>query len=137
MGFEKFGKVGFVSETKAVDFVDYLEQGKLMVTRCKKCGTIFSPPKMDCSQCLSSEMEWVEVKGKGKLITYTTLQFAPTGFDDDLPYTLGLVEFKKGLNVFGRLSKGITQDELRAGLELKPVPVRLSSGRISYEFQKA
>ncbi len=137
MGFEKFGKVGFVSETKAADFVNYLEQGKLMVTRCKKCGTVFSPPKMDCSECLSSEVEWVEVKGKGKLISYTILQFAPTGFEDDLPYTLGLVEFNGGLRIFGRLSKDIPPEELRVGLEVKPVAVKISPDRISYEFQKA
>ena len=137
MGFEKFGKVGFVSETKAADFVNYLEQGKLMVTRCKKCGTVFSPPKMDCSECLSSEVEWVEVKGKGKLISYTILQFAPTGFEDDLPYTLGLVEFNGGLRIFGRLSKDIPPGDLRVGLEVKPVPVKISPDRISYEFQKA
>ncbi len=137
MGFEKFGKVGFVSETKAADFVNYLEQGKLMVTRCKKCGTVFSPPKMDCSECLSSEVEWVEVKGKGKLISYTTLQFAPTGFEDDLPYTLGLVEFNGGLRIFGRLSKDIPPRDLRVGLEVKPVAVKISPDRISYEFQKA
>jgi len=137
VGFEKFGKVGFVSETKAADFVNYLEQGKLMVTRCKKCGTVFSPPKMDCSECLSSEVEWVEVKGKGKLISYTILQFAPTGFEDDLPYTLGLVEFNGGLRIFGRLSKDIPPEELRVGLEVKPVAVKISPDRISYEFQKA
>jgi len=137
VGFEKFGKVGFVSETKAADFVNYLEQGKLMVTRCKKCGTVFSPPKMDCSECLSSEVEWVEVKGKGKLISYTILQFAPTGFEDDLPYTLGLVEFNGGLRIFGRLSKDIPPGDLRVGLEVKPVPVKISPDRISYEFQKA
>ena len=137
MGFEKFGKVGFVSETKAADFVNYLEQGKLMVTRCKKCGTVFSPPKMDCSECLSSEVEWVEVKGKGKLISYTILQFAPTGFEDDLPYTLGLVEFNGGLRIFGRLSKDIPPGDLGVGLEVKPVPVKISPDRISYEFQKA
>ena len=137
MRFEKFGKVGFVSETKAADFVNYLEQGKLMVTRCKKCGTVFSPPKMDCSECLSSEVEWVEVKGKGKLISYTILQFAPTGFEDDLPYTLGLVEFNGGLRIFGRLSKDIPPEELRVGLGVKPVAVKISPDRISYEFQKA
>jgi len=137
VGFEKFGKVGFVSETKAADFVNHLEQGKLMVTRCKKCGTIFSPPKIDCSECLSSEVEWVEVKGKGKLISYTTLQFAPTGFEDDLPYALGLVEFDEGLRIFGRLSKDIPQEELRVGLEVKPASVKITPDRISYEFQKA
>lgn len=138
MSFGKFGKVSFVAETKAADFVKYLEQGKVMVTRCKKCGAVFSPPKMDCSQCLSSDMEWIEPRGKGKLISFTTLpSFAPTGFGDDLPYTLGLVEFEGGVRMFGRMSKSIPESELRVGMEVRPISVNLPSERISYEFQKA
>ena len=32
MGFEKFGSVGFVSETEASDFITNLEAGKVTVT---------------------------------------------------------------------------------------------------------
>ena len=44
MGFDKFGKVAFVSETKAAAFVNHLEEGKVMVTKCKACGTILKIP---------------------------------------------------------------------------------------------
>jgi len=43
-GIEKFGVVDFMAETKAADFIAYLEQGRLMYTRCKKCNrSYFSP----------------------------------------------------------------------------------------------
>lgn len=137
MGFDKFGKVAFVAETKAADFVTHLEQGKVTVPKCKWCGTIYSPPKMDCPICNASDMDWLEVKGKGKLLTYTTVYFAPTGFEDDLPYTLALAEFEGGIRIFGRLSKEIPPDNIEIGLELKVRPVVLASDRISYEFDKA
>ena len=69
MGFENFGTVSFTAEAKVADFVTYLEQGKVMTTRCKQCGGQYFPPKMDCPRCLSSEVEWFEITGSGKLAT--------------------------------------------------------------------
>ncbi len=63
MGIENFGTVSFTAETKAADFVTYLEQGKVMTTRCKECGASYFPPKMDCPRCTSSGVEWFEMVG--------------------------------------------------------------------------
>ncbi len=78
MGFEKFGTVSFTSESKASDFVSFLEQGKVMTTRCKKCGSTFFPPRMDCPKCLTSDVEWFEIKGNGKLVTRAVVNYAPS-----------------------------------------------------------
>ncbi len=137
MGFDKFGAVSFTDESKAVDFVTYLEQGKVMATRCKRCSTRYFPPKMDCPSCLGSDIEWFQIEGSGKLATYTEVNYGPTGFEDDTPYTLAIVDFEEGLRVFGRLSRSIRQTDIRIGMALKPVAVKLADGRVSYEFAKA
>jgi len=137
MGFDKFGTVSFTDESKAVDFVTYLEQGKVMATRCKRCSTQYFPPKMDCPSCLGSDIEWFQIEDSGKLATYTEVNYGPTGFEDDTPYTLAIVDFEDGLRVFGRLSRSIRQTDIRIGMALKPVAVKLASGRVSYEFAKA
>ncbi|MFC1980330.1 Zn-ribbon domain-containing OB-fold protein [Chloroflexota bacterium] len=136
MGIENFGTVSFTAETKAADFVTYLEQGKVMATRCKECGANYFPPKMDCPNCSSSDVEWFEIKGNGKLLTYTTVNYGPTGFEDEAPYTLAIVGFTEGLRVFGRLSKSIKEGDSKIGMDVKVVPVKLANDRISYEFQK-
>ncbi len=135
MGFENFGTVSFTSETKAVDFVNYLQQGKVMTTRCKKCGTLYFPPKVDCPKCLISDMEWVDIKNDSKLVTYTIVHYGPSGFEDQAPYTLAITEFGDGLRVFGRLSKDIKEDDIKPGMELKIVSVKLPEDKVSYEFQ--
>lgn len=137
MGFEKFGTVSFTTETKATDFVTYLEQGKVMTTRCKKCGTTYFPPKLDCPKCSSSEVEWIEIKGNGKLLTYAVVNYGPTGFENDAPYTLAIADFPSDLRVFGRLSKDIKENDINVGMALKVAPVKLPDDRISYEFQQA
>ena len=137
MGFETFGKVSFTSETKAAAFVDYLGQGKIMATKCKSCGTNYFPPKMDCPKCLKSDTEWVEVKNPGTLISYSIVSYGPAGFEDDQPYTIAVGEFGDGLRIFSRISKDIRGEDIKPGMKLKVVVVKLPGDRISYEFQKA
>ena len=137
MGFETFGTVSFTDETKAVDFIKYLEAGKVMATRCRQCKASYFPPKMDCPKCLSSDVEWFEVKGTGKLNTFTKVNYGPSGFENDAPYTLALVDFGDGVQLFGRVSRDIDEKDLEIGMSLTAKPVKLADNRIAFEFQKA
>ena len=134
MGLENFGTVSFTVEAKAADFVDFLEQGKVMATRCRQCGGQYFPPKADCPRCLSSDVEWFEIQGTGKLATYTIVSYGPTGFENDAPYRLAIADFD-GLRVFGRLSRDIDEVDIKVGMGLKVVPVKSAEGKIAYEFQ--
>ncbi|MBW2057405.1 MAG: Zn-ribbon domain-containing OB-fold protein [Deltaproteobacteria bacterium] len=136
MGFEEFGTVSFVSQTKVDGFVHRLRQGKVSGSRCRQCGTTYFPPRADCCACMSSEMDWFDVVGEGKLVSYSTLSYAPTGFERDLPYTIGLVRFPGEVQVFGRLSKSIEPGQVAVDMALLVRPVMLPGNRISYEFVK-
>lgn len=136
MSFSKFGRVSYISETKVADFVKYLEEGKIMATRCIKCGKLYFPPRADCPNDLSTELKWEELSGKCKLVTYTTVNFAPTGFEKEVPYTIALAEFEEGVKVYATLSKDINENEIHVGMELKLTPVRLPDGKITYELKK-
>ncbi len=135
MGFEKFGEISYISETKVSDFVKHLEKGRIMGTKCKKCGRLYFPPRADCADCLSSDMEWIPLSGRGKLITYTTAYFAPAGFE--APYTLTLAELEEGVRVFTWMSKEIGKDEIKIGMNVRLIPVKLEDERITYELRKA
>ncbi len=136
MGFERFGTVSFVSQAKVAKFVDYLDEGKIMGTKCKSCGAKYFPPRNDCAQCLSSDLEWFEITGKGKLLTYSKLMYAPSGFENDLPYRICVVEYPDGVKVFGRVSPAIPDESLSIGMELVAVAVKLSGNKVTYEFQR-
>jgi uncharacterized OB-fold protein len=136
MGFEKFGVISFTKEAKSVDFVAYLEQGKVMATKCQKCGAVHFPPKMDCPKCLGSAVEWVEVTGTGKLLTYSIVQYGPAGFENDAPYTLAVAEFPDGVHIFSRISKDVKEADIKVGMDVKVVPAKLPGDRIAYEFLK-
>lgn len=134
--FSKFGTVSFTSLTKTNDFIDYLEKGKLMGTRCRVCGMVFFPPRADCYSCLSSDMEWFEVAGNGKLLTWSTLRYAPVGFEGDLPYAIALLDYG-AYKVFGRIAGDVPEAELKVGMEMKAEVNTLPNGQINYVFRKA
>jgi uncharacterized OB-fold protein len=134
--FKKFGTVSFTSITKTNDFIAHLENGKVMGTRCKDCGLVFFPPRADCYQCLASNMEWFEIAGTGKLLTYSKLEYAPVGFDGDLPYAIALLDYGD-YKVFGRIAPGLPDEEIKVGMDMKTVPNTLANGQLNYVFQKA
>ncbi len=134
MGFARFGKISYVSETKLQDFEKSLEAGKIMGTKCKKCGRLYFPPRVDCG-CMKGEIEWVELGGDCRLKTFTTLHFAPASFRYEAPYTLGVAQFEEGPTVLAPLSKEIREDEIKIGMSLRLVPVELMGGRMIYELR--
>ena len=133
---KKFGTISFTATTKVNDFVDYLEKGQIMATKCKDCGQIFFPPRADCYKCLSSNIEWVEVTGTGKLVSYSKLQYGPIGFEDDLPYSIALLNFGD-YQVFGRIASDVADEDIKIGMEMKAVANKLPNGNLNYVFQKA
>jgi uncharacterized OB-fold protein len=135
MSFEVFGIVAHTKESKAEEFVTYLEQGRLMGTRCKGCGTPYFPPQVDCPRCLASEVDWFEITGSGTLITYSLVHYGPAGFEDRTPYIVALADFGEGIKIFAVLSSDIDEHGIKPGMLLRAVPVRLSGNRISYELK--
>ncbi len=131
--FGKFGTVSFTSMSKVNDFVDYLEQGRIMGTRCLKCGRTYFPPRADCSECLSSSIDWFEVKGPGKLMTWSLMKFGPVGFEDDLPYSIAVVDFEE-VKVFGRLAPELSEDEVQVGMAMDIKANELPNGQLNYVF---
>ncbi len=134
--FKKFGTVSFTAITKTNDFIDYLEQNKVMGTRCRDCGMQFFPPRADCYRCLTSHMEWFEVTGTGKLVTYSKLEFGPVGFEKDIPYRIALLDFGD-YKVFGRIADEVQDDAIKIGMEMKTTVNRLPNGQLNYVFQSA
>ena len=135
MSFGKFGKISYVSETKLQDFEKNLEEGRITGSKCKECGQLYFPPRVDC-KCMRGKMEWVELSGKCKLKTFSTLYFAPASFRYEVPYTLGVAQFIEGPTVLAPLSKEFKDSEIKIGMDMNLVPVELGGDRMIYELRK-
>lgn len=120
--FSWFGKINFTPHTKVGRFADHLKDGRLMGSKCTQCGHTDFPPRADCPECLGGEFEFVEWSGRGKLMTYTRIDAAPTGFTDMGPYLIGLVELEEGGRLVAWFGQSIPEAEIEIDMQLQVVP---------------
>jgi uncharacterized OB-fold protein len=128
--------VSFTAITKTNDFITHLEDGRVTGTKCLDCGALFFPPRADCCHCLSSNMEWFDVSGSGRLVTFSKLTFAPIGFEEDVPYCIALLDYGT-YKVFGRIASDIPVEEIKVGMQMKTKTNTVSNGQLNYVFEKA
>lgn len=109
-----------------ISYERFLSEEKLMGSRCRNCGTLFVPPRAICIECCSSELEWIEMKGKGKLTAYTCIAIGPPfmakeGYDRKHPYVSGVVELEEGVKVVARIEgvDGSKPETIKIGTPLK------------------
>lgn len=89
------------------EFYEGLKAGKLLGLKCKHCGSYTVPPKICCAECGSTEVEVVQLSGKGEIKTYTVIRVAPEGFN--APYIVALAEMEEGPWLMGNM-EGLEPD---------------------------
>jgi hypothetical protein len=95
-------------EFTAASFNAFLNEGKLMASRCVQCGARHLPPRPFCTACYAADMEWVELKGRGRLTAYTVIAVGPTfmveeGYDREHHYCSGIVRTEEGPSISARI----------------------------------
>jgi uncharacterized protein len=87
-----------------VDYYASLRDGRLTVQLCHACGSHIMYPRYRCPGCFSSDLGWTDVIGKGVLHSFTVLLIgSPSGYEEDLPYAIGVVKLEEGVQLLGRL----------------------------------
>lgn len=69
---------------------------RLEAVRCSGCGRVTYPARRVCPQCRGTAMEPVRLSWKGKVVTSTVVQVAPTEFAMEAPYAVAVVETPEG-----------------------------------------
>lgn len=137
--FKWFGKVNFSPYTKVSGFAQHLKDGRLMGSRCKKCGAVSFPPRADCAKCMSGDFEFFEMDGKATLHTYTKIVAAPTGFEDETPYIVGVADLGEGGRILAWIGETIKEKDIKIGMDLQVVPrifEELEDIRVYYSLEK-
>lgn len=89
----------------AKPFWDAARDRRLVLQRCRSCGTSRLPPGLVCRTCASTEAEWAEVCGRGVLYSVTVVYRTPiAAFRDEVPYALGLIDLDEGLRLMARVT---------------------------------
>jgi len=89
---------------------------ELQIQRCGSCGAYIFYPREVCPECLSSDLQWIKVSGKGTVYSYTIAR-APThpAFAEEVPYVIAIVELAEGPHLTTNIT-GCKPDEVRVGM---------------------
>jgi len=121
--------------TRTSQFFKNLREGRLTTTRCKRCSKLLWPPRIVCPNCLSSELEWVDLGAEGELYAFTEMRLgAPLGFVQDAPFCIGIVKIG-GLLISARID-GAKYEELKMGDRVRLKVVELEDGRVFFRFTR-
>jgi uncharacterized OB-fold protein len=97
---------------------------RLEGTVCAECGTKFFPPRKVCTECKSTNLQPHEFDGHGELYSFTTLRSAPMGYEDQLPYVVGMVKLDEGPIVEAQITDA-NADALKIGQRMEMVTRKL------------
>jgi len=95
--------------------------------KCTKCGKISFPPRLACPECKNRQFEKVKINDKGTLETFTVIRIAPTGFTDEVPYNVAIVNVGDGVRILCQVAD-CEAEELKIGM-----PVRLEFRKVQQE----
>jgi uncharacterized OB-fold protein len=95
-------------EFTVYNYLDYINNKKLMGSKCKNCGAMYVPPRKICVKCNSKDFEWIEMSGKGKLAAYSCIGVGTTfmvekGYSMKKPYCFSVIELDEGPMISGQL----------------------------------
>jgi uncharacterized OB-fold protein len=78
---------------------DAAKRHELTLQRCGACNALIYYPRDRCPQCLSDNLKWQPVSGRGKVYSYTVVRRASTRSFSDKPYVLAIVELDEGVRM--------------------------------------
>ncbi len=69
--------------------------GRFVLPRCLACGRFHHHPRRWCPYCWSTDLEWAEPSGRGRVVTFSVVHQAPSEAFE-VPYVLAVVALEEG-----------------------------------------
>lgn len=100
-------------------FFDGASEGRLMLMRCRSCGTWRLPARQHCDVCLSDDYEWAPASGRGTVRTFGIMhqRYHPAF---EVPYNVTIVELEEGPRLPTNLLE-VENDAIRVGMPVEVV----------------
>lgn len=97
---------------------------RLLIQRCRTCGTFIHHPEPECTRCSGTNLFFDEVSGQGRIETFTVVHrsFVP-GYQEATPYVVGWIALPEQRNL--RIFSAILGESVTARVAIDaPVEVR-------------
>jgi len=124
-----------IPTSKTLKFYEGLKEGKVYATKCKDCEKVYFPPMVDCPECLTTGLDWIELSSDAEIETFTHVVIRPTTFQQHKPYTVAIGRLKEEVKVLAWLT-GFKLSEVKVGMKAKLVARATPEGNATYEFTR-
>ena len=108
-----------IPDLETAPYWDAARRHVLMLPRCSGCGHLLFPPKPECPACLTHDVAWVELSGRGTVYTYCVMRVSLVpGYD--APYVVAEVALEEEPDV--RITSNVVAcpiDQVRIGMPVE------------------
>jgi uncharacterized OB-fold protein len=89
---------------------------ELVGYKCRQCGQIIFPKREVCLNCLSQDLDRLNLSRKGKLYSFTIVHMPSEHFQP--PYAIGWIELPEGIRIFSQI-RGWQDHPLKTGMDME------------------
>jgi uncharacterized protein len=119
---------------ETAEFWNATAGGRLLLRRCRDCGTVIWYPRTMCPECTSLDTEWFEASGRGRVYSYTVNHRGEGAYQGLPPFVLAYVELDEGPRLMTNIV-GADHAELAVGLPVAAVFHDTADGAALPRFQ--
>lgn len=94
-----------------------VDEGKLLIQRCKSCQTLRHPPRPMCGKCQSIEWDSIESSMEGEVFSFTTLHY-PKVPGYTYPLCCAVITLREGTRIVSNIV-GIDHQDVSIGMKVK------------------
>lgn len=120
----------FVGKFAKRFFDELRDSCRIMGLKCRRCKKIIVPPRKSCIFCFELLKDWVELGKRGKIITYTIVNYSEPHHPHSPPVVLGIIKLDGSDTGLCHLIDNSFADSLKIGMEVEAVFKQERSGNI-------
>lgn len=109
-----------------------IDAGRLLIQRCRNCGTLRHPPRPMCGNCRSLEWDSIESSLEGEVFSYTEINY-PQFPGYSYPLVCGLIQLKEGTRLVANIV-GCDPAVVHVGMKVKGKVERVDARTVLPNF---
>jgi len=116
-------------------FIELMNNKKILGTKSKKCGKVWMPPRINCSDCFE-DTDWIELKPEGEILVSTIAWFTTSAFIKNVPYAMGFIKIDGADTAMlqGIFSENLVTSKINKGKKVKAVFIKERDGKMTDFF---
>lgn len=116
-------------------FIELKDNKKILGTKCKKCGKVWMPPRINCSDCYE-DTDWVELRHTGEILISTIVWYTTSAFIASVPYAIAFIKMDDANTgmLQGVFSENLVPSKIKKGKKVRAVFNKNREGKMTDFF---